>query len=207
MSITAYKAFDESLRCRDFQYEVGKTYKHDGSVKVCSSGFHSCENPLDCLSYYGLTTSRFAEVEVLGDTVSHSEDSKIASAEIHIKAELRLPDFIQRSVDYLLSLVDEKEEGVQAASGYYAQLAASGDCAQLAASGDSAKLAASGKNSVIASASHNAKAKGEKGTWISLAEFGDEGKCVGFATGCIGEEGLKADTWYSAKNGKLVEES
>jgi hypothetical protein len=91
-----------------------------------------------------------------------------------------------------------------AASGDYAQLAASGYCAQLAASGDSAKLAAAGKDSVIASSSYRGVAKGAEGTWIALAEFNDDDKCVGFATGCIGADGLKADTWYRASGGKLV---
>ncbi|MFA5898818.1 MAG: hypothetical protein WC829_06860, partial [Hyphomicrobium sp.] len=91
-----------------------------------------------------------------------------------------------------------------AASGDFAKLAASGDFATLAASGNSATLAASGKDSVIASSSRNGTAKGADGTWISLAEYDANGKCVGFATGCIGQDGLLADTWYRAKNGKLV---
>jgi hypothetical protein len=94
-----------------------------------------------------------------------------------------------------------------AASGHYAQLAASGDHAQLAASGDSAKLAANGKDSVIASSSYNARAKGPVGTWISLAEFDAQGKCVGFATGCVGSGGIPADTWLLAKGGKLEAQS
>ena len=92
-----------------------------------------------------------------------------------------------------------------AASGHYSQLAASGDSSRLAASGDSSRLAASGKNSVIASSAISAIAKGADGTWLSLAEFGGDGKCVGFATGCIGRDGLKPDTWYRANGGKLVE--
>ena len=193
--VTAYKAFDENMQCRDFQYEVGGTYKHDGDVAACYSGFHACENPLDCLNYYDITSSRFAVVELSGDTDSNDHDSKIAAAEIHVKAEIKLPDFIKRSVDYLLGLVESGDEAGQADAG---------DSAKLAASGYSAQLAASGENSVIASASCSARAKGAKGTWISLAEFNSDGDCIGFATGCIGKKGLKEDVWYSAKGGKLV---
>lgn len=39
----------------------------------------------------------------------------------------------------------------------------------------------------------------------SIAEFNNRRECVGFATGCIGKDGLKPDTAYIAKGGKLVE--
>lgn len=41
--------------------------------------------------------------------------------------------------------------------------------------------------------------------WISLAEYEYGGKkCIGFANGCIGEDGLDPDVWYKAEGGRLV---
>ena len=100
--IVAFKGFDKDLKCRDFQFEIGKSYKAKGKVEICANGFHACESPFDVWSYYGPVESRFAIVELSGDTATHSEDTKIAAAEINIKAELTLPEFIRRGVDWLI---------------------------------------------------------------------------------------------------------
>ena len=104
-AITAYKLFDENLSCRGFQYEVGKTYKHEGGIEICEAGFHACEFPFDCWSYYP-ATSRMAEVELSGKTETDGDNTKLVAAEIKIKAELSLPEFLKRGVDYILSKVD-----------------------------------------------------------------------------------------------------
>jgi hypothetical protein len=75
----------------------------------------------------------------------------------------------------------------------------------MATSGNYAQMATSGYYGVIASSGPNSIAKGAKGTWISLAEFDGNGKCVGFASGCIGVDGLEENVWYKASGGKLVE--
>jgi hypothetical protein len=88
-------------------------------------------------------------------------------------------------------------------SGDYAQIGSSGYSAQIGSSGNSARIKASGENSVISSAGIATEAEGAPGTWISLAEFKD-GNCIGFATGCIGQDGLLPDVFYTAKDGKLI---
>ena len=88
--ITAYKGFDKDFKCREFQFEIGKTYTHKGKVKVCLSGFHATVHPLQCLKFYKEDNSRYALVE-LSDVIDKSQvndDGKLAGKTIKIIKEL-----------------------------------------------------------------------------------------------------------------------
>ena len=219
--INAYKAFDKNMQCREFQFEVGKTYTHEGKVKACESGFHSCENPLDVLTYYNLCDARFAVVSASGDISKHDEDSKIASGSITIEAELHLPQFIAAAVEWIKSACTYDGKNVDdgnysqlaasgdysklAASGYYSQLAASGDSSKLAASGDCSQLAASGDSSIAVASSPNCKAKAGKNGAIVLTRWVESENRYRVSVGYVGEN-IKADTWYKIDDqGNFVE--
>ncbi len=178
--IIAYKAFDANMKCRDFQFVVGETYTHIGKIKACDSGFHACENPLDVLSYYNLCDSRFAVVEQSGEIDRDAEDSKIASAVIMIKAELRLPEFINSAIDWMLRAAQKDKSNT--ASGDYSQLAASGDGSKLAASGNGSKLAASGNGSKLAASGDGSKLAAS-GNGSQLAASGDGSKLAASGNG------------------------
>jgi hypothetical protein len=176
--VHAFKGFDPDLKCRGFQYEIGKTYTHAGSVIRCGTdgGFHACENPLDVWSYYGPIgedgkLNRFCEVTQSGQIATDKEDSKVASAIITIGVEIALPDYIRRAVAWMMSKT-KAAKGVDAASGHSSQLAASGYYSQLAASGDSSQLAASGHYSKLAASGHSSKLAAS-GYYSQLAASGD----------------------------------
>ena len=97
-----FKGFDKDLKCRGFQYEVGKTYEHEGEVKACKEGFHACEHPLDVFSYYPPASSRFCVVTQSGETNKGGDDSKVSSAKISIEAEVSLSEFIESAVAYVV---------------------------------------------------------------------------------------------------------
>lgn len=40
-----YKGFDKDLKCRGFQYEIGKEYTEKGEIRACRNGFHACGLP------------------------------------------------------------------------------------------------------------------------------------------------------------------
>lgn len=87
MSIKGYKVFNPDWTCRDFQYEVGKTFEHEGNIEVCKEGFHFCQKMVNCFNYYPFDiNNKVAEVEALG-LVKQKRD-KIVTDKIHIIREL-----------------------------------------------------------------------------------------------------------------------
>lgn len=76
--IKGYKGFDKNMKCRNFQYEIGKDYTYEGDVECCKCGFHFCENPFDVLSYYSPSSSRFCEVEGSGESSKDNNSTKVS---------------------------------------------------------------------------------------------------------------------------------
>ena len=87
-----YKAFDKDLKCRDFQFEVGKTYsikakKQD--LKLCTDTvFHFCRelHRIECVSNYKISESRICEVIATGDIVTDGD--KYGTNKIKILREI-----------------------------------------------------------------------------------------------------------------------
>jgi hypothetical protein len=220
--ITSYKAFDKNMKCRNFQYEVGKEYEMDGEIKCCNRGFHACKSPMEVWNYYDMLNSRYAEVEQSGKIDEEGNSTKVCSSHIKIKAELKLADIIKVGVEWLKDITSPskvKADGALNDSGDSAQIGSSGDSAQIGSSGYYAKIGSSGyyakidstgEDSIIMCAGNCSIAKAKVGSWITLAEWkwSDEKNhnvpvCV--KTEYVDGENIKADTWYQLKNGKFVE--
>ena len=167
--IIAYKAFDKDMKCRGFQYEVGKEYEMDDNIKCCERGFHACENPLEVWDYYDMLTSRFAEVMQSGRIDRENGRTKVCSSKIKIKAELKLADIINIGVEWLKEVTsplkvkpskgtnDNRNDAKIGSSGDSAQIGASGDSAQIGSSGDYAQIGSSGDYAKIGSSGDSAK--------------------------------------------------
>ena len=227
----SYKGFDKNLKCRDFQYEIGKEYEMDGEIKVCSRGFHACESPFDVFDHYTMIDSRFCEVEQDGNISKEDRGTKICSSKIKIKAELKLADMINLGVEWLKEItspekiktsIKDNSSGNDAkigSSGYGAKIGSSGDDAQIGSSGYGAQIGSSGNDAqidstgedcVIMCAGINSVAKASKGSWITLSEWSYSNKKQRYIPVCVktefvdGEK-IKADTYYSLKGGVFVE--
>ena len=96
---TGYKGFDKDMKCRGFQYEIGKEYECEEPVKLCESGFHFCEYPHEVFFYYPAgNNSRFAIVEAEGVSEEHGKDSKRVSKKLKINAEISVFEICRMAV-------------------------------------------------------------------------------------------------------------
>ena len=84
-----YKVFNPDWTCRDYQFEVGKTFTEDIIPVCCDSGFHFCTKAVDCFKYYAFDPdNKVAEIEALGDIDTSNDDSKCSTNKIHIIREI-----------------------------------------------------------------------------------------------------------------------
>ena len=221
MGMKGFKGFEKDFSCKGKQYEENTTYEEHG-VGCCHKGvMHFCEDPWEVLNHYDLVDdngnfSEFAEVEALGQVWNDGE--KRATNKIHIGAKLGLKGFLKACIDFTLEKTKYESNGTNL-SGDYAQIGSSGNSAkigssgysaQIGSSGDFAQINSTGEDAVIMCAGSRSKAKGKKGSWITLAEWvKDEEKgryvpiCV--KTERVDGEKIKEDTYYTLKNGEFSE--
>ena len=197
-----YKGFDKELKCREFQYKVGETYKTD-NAEVCETGFHFCENPFDVFSYYPPScekgVNRFCEVEGGGKIDKDCDGSKIACSEIKIGAEIKLDGIINAGVKFILDKVkwvNNKDTN----TGYRSAATNTGNRSAASVEGKESIAIATGKDS---------RAKGALGCWIVLAERdewnGESYPILNVKAFKVDNLQVKADTYYMLVNGELKE--
>ncbi len=204
--IVTFKGFNKDLKCRDFQFEIGKTFHHDGKVEACGSGFHACECPFDVFSYYSPADSRFAETISFGITDREEYgDTKIASASITIKAELTLPQFIQRGIEWIWSKIDKSLEQ-QIMCGNLSAATNTGNRSAATNTGDRSAAEVSGSQSVAAAFGIEGKARASEGGAIVLCYRDEDGVLIHIRASKVGENGIMPDTWYQLdEDGEFVE--
>ncbi|HFJ1175872.1 TPA: hypothetical protein ACGTF0_004583 [Salmonella enterica] len=204
--IVTFKGFNKELKCRDFQFEIGKTFHHDGKVEACGSGFHACEFPFDVFSYYPPAESRYAETISFGVTDREEEgDTKIASASITIKAELTLPQFIQRGIEWIWSKIDKSLEQ-QIMSGNRSAATNTGDWSAATNTGNRSAAEVSGSQSVAAALGIEGKARASEGGAIVLCYRDKNGELIHIRASKVGENDIMPNTWYQLnEDGEFVE--
>ena len=242
-----YKGFNPDMTCRGFQFEEGKEYVHDGEVKLCESGFHACENPLEIFAHYppcdgNGNLNRFHEVEM--DDISDEREkgsTKVCARKIKVGAELNFFGLAKAHVEWVKSNLDKNASAVN--SGYRSSAVNSGDGSSAVNSGDGSSAVNSGNgssavnsgdgssavnsgngssavnsgdessavnsggNGIAVAWGKDGKAKGAKGCYLVLSEWGEFNgngyPLLGAKMVFVDGEKIKEDTFYELKNGRV----
>ena len=205
----AYKGFNKDMTCRDFQYEEGKDYETD-KAEICKRGFHACEYPLDCFDYYNPCNSVFHEVDIDGDIQKHTEDTKICGKHIHVGARLSVAGIVKAAIEFTMSRINPEansDERNGASS-------ATGNCGASSATGYKSCSVAEDPCAIAVAWGYHGRVKGVIGSHLVLAEWEgnennywaqDEWTLKGAKMERVDGERIKADTWYTMKDGKFCE--
>ena len=186
-----YKGFDKDLKCRDFQYEVGKEYTEE-AAELCEKGFHACENPIDVFSYYPPAESRYAEVDLDDLTEEVGDDSKRCGKRIKVSAEIGIKGIIDAFLKFTLDRIDwehkkEFNTGYQSAAtntGDWSAATNTGNRSAATNTGDWSAATNTGNRSA-ATNTGNRSAATNTGDW-SAAEVSGKGS-VAISTGYCGK--------------------
>ena len=195
--MTTYKGFNEDMICRGFQYEEGKEYEENEAI-ACEKGFHACEYPLDCFSYYSPNESVYHVVEQSGEISKHEDDSKVASTKIKIGAEINIAGLVKAAIEYTTKRINPEAKsdgaygassatgdygassatgnyGASSATSAYGASSATGHCGASSATGYKGTSEAGNPESIAVAWGYHGKAKGVLGSYLVLADWeGDE---------------------------------
>ena len=219
-----FKGFDKDLKCRDFQYEIGKEYTEE-KADICNCGFHACEFPMDVFGYYPPSDSRYCEVELEENGQKSSDDSKRVGKKISVKAEIGIAGIIKAGVEYIKEQVDWEDDkatntGYRSAAtntgdrsaatntGYQSAATNTGDYSAATNTGNKSAAIVEGKESIALATGIKSKAKGKIGCFIVLTEWkeiNNEYHIVDIKSAKVDGENIKEDTFYMLKDGKFVE--
>ena len=196
-----YKATDKDMKCRGFQYELGKTAEVKGDIELCENGLHACEMPLDVLCYYAPGDgSRYfeAELEDVSDE-KRSDDTKRVGKKLTLSAEIGIPGLVKAQVEYVKAQCDfdnainkadaenknhaTGESGAASATGESGAASATGNRGAASATGDSGAASATGVRGAASATGDSgaASATGDRGAASSTGKY-----CVAMTTGFFG---------------------
>ena len=225
--LTTYKGTDKDMKCHGgFQYELGKMYTDDGAIRCGGRGFHSCKAPLDVFRYFAPNKSRYFACLVGGTVDEDTADSKIASSELELKAEIGIPGLVKAHIEYVKAHTttehtDHKQatagdRGAATAGDYGAATAGDYGAATAgdygaATAGD--RGAATSRGSVTVGVNgtglvrgNGVKIRGGLGAILVIAEEEENSYDLAHWKAVVVDgKTVKADTWYKLMNGELVE--
>ena len=225
--LTTYKGTDKDMKCHGgFRYELGKKYEDNGAIRCGGSGFHSCKTPLDVFRYFAPNKSRYFVCEAGGIADEDNEDSKIASSELTLTAEIGIPGLVKAHIDYVKSHTTTEHTDPKQATAGSCGAATAGDCGAATAGSYGAATAgdygaatagscgaATSRGSVTVGVNgtglvrgNGVMIRGGLGAILVIAEEEENSYDLAHWKAVVVDgETVKADTWYKLMNGELVE--
>ena len=215
-TIRTIKGFDHELKCRGFQYEIGKTYKAEGEIKVCSNGFHAIRNdvnPLSVFDYYAPVQSgkpsRYCIVECSGEI--DYDGNKLCCSIITIVEEITLDKLHELSQAWVESHSYKTESGGDGSSlrggdcsslrGGYGSSLRGGNCSSLRG-GDGSSLRGDycsslrGGDGSSLRGGYDSKFCGGKWSTFFVEIINAYGEITGIATAIVDGVNVKENQWY-----------
>ena len=198
--ITGYKGFGKDFKCRDKQYEVGKTYEESTAI-ICESGMHFCTVPFDVFRYYAPNTeNHFALVEAYADCPKSNDDSKRCTTKLKIVKELSPKEMIEEQAKFSSNFVTMGDQSHSATTG---------DQSHSATTGDRSHSTTTGRQSIAAALGINGSAAAALNEWIVLADWRKDPdgnyKLHGGKWLKVDGEKIKPNVFYTLVNGEPVE--
>ena len=191
-----YKGTDKDMKCRGFQFELGKEYVEE-EAKLCDKGFHGCEYPLDVFANYAPVGSRFFVADLDGVThETESDDTKRVGTKIKLKAEIGIAGIVKAAVEYIKERAESSNNQT-------------GNCSAATNTGDRSAAIVDGKDSIAIVTGADSKASGAIGCWLVLTERcdwnGDTCPIKEVRAVKVDGEIIKPGVFYNLENGEVVE--
>ena len=163
-----YKGTDKDMKCRGFQFELGKEYEEE-KAELCSKGFHGCEYPLDVFAHYAPADSRFFVADLDGVTDEEAEgDSKRAGTKIKLRAEIGIAGIVKAAVEY----IKEKAESSNNQTGDWSAATNTGNWSAATNTGDCSAATNTGDCSAATNTGDRSAAT-NTGDWSAATNTGD----------------------------------
>ena len=188
----AYKGFTKELTAimgkGVYQFVPGQTEVTDES-KTASTGFHCCENPIECMGWYSMYKgSRYFMVEAAGD-INEDEFEKIACTELTLIKELSVKELVGYGMMYMVQH-PMRTRWKQRHAG-------------IVVTDMNTSVAVSGDIAIVRNA--NPRVRGVEGAILGLILEKEPGVITEAKLFEVGQN-IKPDTWYTLVEGrKLVE--
>jgi hypothetical protein len=230
--VIVYKGTDKDMKCRGFQFDLGKEYVEE-EAKLCEKGFHGCEYPLDVFAHYGPAGSRFFVADLDGVTDEREScDTKLVGTKIKLRAEIGIAGIVKAAVEYIKERAEsgDNQTGDRSAAtntgccsaatntgdrsaatntGSCSAATNTGDCSAATNTGYRSAATVDGKESIAIVTGFDSKASGTIGCWLVLTERGswngDTYHIKEVRAVKVDGEIIKPGVFYKLENGEVVE--